>query len=77
VKEKPQPDEIQHLEWNHLASRAGSEQCYMWARELRRIIFLRRWINSSGQDSSPIHSGLLLCLVGKTIRLLAIRGGPE
>ena len=24
-------------------------------------------MNSYGQDSSPIHSGLLLCLVGKTI----------
>jgi hypothetical protein len=27
---------------------------------------LGSWVNSSGQDSSPIHSGLLLCLVGKT-----------
>jgi hypothetical protein len=27
TKEKPQLDETQHLEWNHLASRAGSEQC--------------------------------------------------
>src|ERR671910_3236507 len=35
--------------------------------ELRRIPILRGWMNSSGQDSSPIHSGLLLCLVGKTI----------
>jgi hypothetical protein len=24
-------------------------------------------VNRSGQDSSPIHSGLLLCLVGKAI----------
>src|SRR5215213_4311369 len=32
--------------------------------ELRRIPIPRRWMNSSGQDSSPIHSGLLQCLVG-------------
>ena len=35
--------------------------------ELRRIPILRGWMNSSGQDSSPIHSGLLQCRVGKTI----------
>src|SRR5215216_5850063 len=35
--------------------------------ELPRIPIPRRWVNSSGQDSSPIHSGLLQCLVGKTI----------
>src|SRR5829696_6718158 len=35
--------------------------------EVRRISILRRWVNNSGQDSSPIHSGLLRCLVGKTI----------
>src|SRR5215204_3494001 len=39
--------------------------CY---RELPRIHLLRRWMNSSGQDSSSIHSGLLLCLVGKSTR---------
>jgi len=35
--------------------------------EVRRISIPRRWMNRSGQDSSPIHSGLLLCFVGKTI----------
>jgi hypothetical protein len=35
--------------------------------ELPRIPILRGWVNRSGQDSSPIHSGLLLCLVGKAI----------
>src|SRR5215216_7517288 len=35
--------------------------------EVRRIPIPRRWVNNSGQDSSPIHSGLLQCLVGKTI----------
>src|ERR687898_1114201 len=47
------------LDW-----RRDAGDCY---RELPRILLLRRWMNSSGQDSSPIHSGLLLCLVGKTI----------
>ena len=37
------------------------------ASELRRIPIPRTPVNSSGQDSSPIHSGLLQCLVGKTI----------
>src|SRR5215211_6020701 len=44
------------------------------AYQLRRIPLPRRWMTRSGQDSSPIHSGLLLCLVGKTT--LARRGGP-
>src|ERR671910_2201698 len=35
--------------------------------ELPRIPIPRTPVNSSGQDSSPIHSGLLQCLVGKTI----------
>jgi hypothetical protein len=35
--------------------------------EVPRKRILRRWMNSSGQDSSPIHPGLQLCLVGKTI----------
>src|SRR5215204_4295160 len=34
---------------------------------LRRNPILRGWVNRSGQDSSPIHSGLLRCLVGNAI----------
>jgi hypothetical protein len=36
TKEKPQLDEAQHLEWNHLAYRAGSMRRYKQAPELRR-----------------------------------------
>src|SRR5215203_4347505 len=32
--------------------------------EVRRTPIPRRWMTRSGQDSSPIHSGLLQCLVG-------------
>src|SRR5215211_887672 len=45
------------------ASSSGAHRPYRGGS----IVFLRRWMNSSGQDSSPIHSGPLLCLVGKTI----------
>src|SRR5918995_6878818 len=41
--------------------------CDLLRVRLPRIPILRGWVNRSGQDSSPIHSGLLLCLVGKTI----------
>src|SRR5215212_489195 len=38
-----------------------------WLAQLPRSLRMRSSLNSSGQDSSPIHSGLLLCLVGKAI----------
>src|SRR5215216_6017233 len=56
-----QGDRIFALQANDLASLTPLQPTF-------QTVSLRRWMNSSGQDSSSIHSGLLLCLVGKSTR---------